>query len=344
MSNLIRQSFVSVQQAASLRPSKNTDKPYRKSGYKKKHRSRRIRLKRLRERVYLSHFLAVNGIQPEHIICGEDDGKEPDFTLIIDNQYIGIELTTLPRLRDRMGNKHLLLKRWYWKVRAKLSVTLFAKMKRICRHVTYLRYRQTLHHYHSYDSHHQHFSHYQQHFHHKRHQKTQHHYLASLARQNTSLRSTHKHKHKNNADNQNTTDTDYSETVITFPKARHHLFSRLSGYVHTVFASVFSRSYQPIDQTDKPLSFISQADMDAVMSKKAHKAQGYHRRRPLDALWLLVHADGEQPDVEMSLPAESSVPICHDSEYDEVWVTVYPKRLSYKVAAAYQVTTVSVAA
>lgn len=73
------------------------------------------------------------------------------------------------------------------------------------------------------------------------------------------------------------------------------------------------------------------------MGKKAHKAAGYHRRRPLDALWLLVHTDGKQPDMEMVLPFETSKPLHHDSQFDEVWITVYPKTLSYKVTPAYAV-------
>ncbi|WP_296404111.1 hypothetical protein [Psychrobacter sp.] len=75
-------------------------------------------VKRQKEWVYLSHFLAIQGLQPVHIISGKDDGNEPDFTLVFweDNQlvYIGIELTTLPRLRSQMSDSGLIAKRWYW--------------------------------------------------------------------------------------------------------------------------------------------------------------------------------------------------------------------------------------
>lgn len=75
-------------------------------------------IKRQREWVYLTHYLTIQGLDPVHIISGKDDGYEPDFTLVFweNNQlvYIGIELTTLPRLRTQMSEKGLIAKRWYW--------------------------------------------------------------------------------------------------------------------------------------------------------------------------------------------------------------------------------------
>lgn len=75
-------------------------------------------LKRLREWVYLTHFLAISKLHPTKTISGSDDGQEPDFTCIFlkDDKpyYVGIELTTLPRLRDRLGNDNLMARRWYW--------------------------------------------------------------------------------------------------------------------------------------------------------------------------------------------------------------------------------------
>lgn len=69
--------------------------------------SRQNQSKRQREWVYLSHYLMISGLNPLHIISGQDDGREPDFTLIFYQQrrlyYVGIELTTLPRLREQMG-------------------------------------------------------------------------------------------------------------------------------------------------------------------------------------------------------------------------------------------------
>lgn len=75
---------------------------------------RRRWLKRQREWLYLEHFLAVRQLQPQHIIEGQDDGHEPDFTLRLQGQWIGVELTTLPRLRDRIGSHQLRLRRGYW--------------------------------------------------------------------------------------------------------------------------------------------------------------------------------------------------------------------------------------
>lgn len=79
-------------------------------------------LKRQREWVYLAHFLALAQLHPLKTISGQDDGQEPDFTCVFAKQsggeyHIGIELTTLPRLRDRLGNDNLMLKRWYWQSR-----------------------------------------------------------------------------------------------------------------------------------------------------------------------------------------------------------------------------------
>lgn len=77
---------------------------------------RRIWLKRQRERIYLAHFLATLALDAEHIIEGQDDGREPDFTVRIDGQWIGIELTTLPRLRDGLGDHWLIARYCYWRL------------------------------------------------------------------------------------------------------------------------------------------------------------------------------------------------------------------------------------
>lgn len=77
---------------------------------------RRIWLKRQRERIYLAHFLATIALHAEQIIEGQDDGQEPDFTVRIDGQWIGIELTTLPRLREGLGDHWLIARHWYWRL------------------------------------------------------------------------------------------------------------------------------------------------------------------------------------------------------------------------------------
>jgi hypothetical protein len=74
----------------------------------------RRRQKRQRERIYLEHFLAVRQLQATQLIEGRDDGHEPDFSALIGGCWVGIELTTLPRLRDRLGNQWLRARRMYW--------------------------------------------------------------------------------------------------------------------------------------------------------------------------------------------------------------------------------------
>ena len=92
------------------------------------HFSQQRQSKRQREWVYLCHYLAITGLDPVHIISGLDDGQEPDFTLVFYWQqqfyYVGVELTTLPRLRDQMGDKGLITKRWYWQ-----SLLIMAKQQ-----------------------------------------------------------------------------------------------------------------------------------------------------------------------------------------------------------------------
>lgn len=80
--------------------------------------SRQNQLKRQREWIYLHHYLATTGLNPIYVISGSDDGREPDFTLVFYQDYrlyyVGVELTTLPKLRDYMGDEELISKRWYW--------------------------------------------------------------------------------------------------------------------------------------------------------------------------------------------------------------------------------------
>lgn len=448
MSNLIKQSCVNAQQTASLRDAKNSEtrqarsksvqlkksqvkktqtKHVQRNEYRNAHRnaqirntqtsraqtkksasSRRMQLKRLRERVYLSHFLAINGIQPEHIICGKDDGKEPDFTLVIDNQYIGIELTTLPRLRDRMGDKHLSLKRWYWKLRANVAGSSMTRVWRTGCRVTNKGLKTcqrvqngVFHHLHYYASwclravfglpvvysHHDHRTHHRhnhaqddqsQHSHYPdNHYPDNHHHNHHQSNYRNSQHSNHQNsqlnvKKKTQDNNHRIQEKPSAQPLITnrvirFPSKhintktvsltqtinRPNKTSRKRQIVGAHLMAVFVKKYLPLTSaftsalrlsqsvpTKKPRSFISQADIDAVMSKKAHKAAGYHRRRPLDALWLLVHTDSEQPAETLHLPI---VPLYHDSDYDDVWITVYPTTFSFKALKAAPAFKVAVA-
>ena len=88
---------------------------------KRRQRSRQQLLKRQREWVYLQHFLTVSGVAYDQIIDGQDDGHEPDFSLVYQDRIIGLELTTLPDLRDQLGERRLRLMRWYWRWLAPLD-------------------------------------------------------------------------------------------------------------------------------------------------------------------------------------------------------------------------------
>lgn len=196
--------------------------------------------KRQKEWIYLCHYIAISGLNPLHIISGQDDGHEPDFTLIFYQQsrlyYVGVELTTLPRLRDQMDDKGLIAKRWYWQ-----GLQIMAK-----------------------------------------------------------------HRQK-------------------IPS-----FQRFKWPVQSI--------YMPLDDYGQrlrklPYSIISQADIDAVMQKKAHKVPSYHDRRALDELWLLIHTDKYQPDSILTR-AKKPLGLCHASGFDQVQVTRYPSHKIINVIKA----------
>lgn len=211
--------------------------------------SRQNQIKRQREWVYLSHYLAIEGLDPVYIISGNDDGREPDFTLIFSKNreliYIGIELTTLPRLRDRMGEDDLIAKRWYWQG------------------------------------------------------------LQVMARQRIKTQ----------------------EGMRCYENGCYPNFERFKLPVKTL--------YMPTNQFLKrrkqvTLSRITQQDVNDVMSKKAHKVDGYHARRPLDELWLLVHTDKYQPDCILTEP-NPRVSLTHTSGFDQIHITRYPSHKVLKV-------------
>lgn len=192
--------------------------------------SRQNQTKRQKEWIYLCHYIAISGLNPLHIISGQDDGQEPDFTLIFYQHsrlyYVGIELTTLPRLRDQMGEEALIAKRWYWQ-----GLQVMAKQRQ-----------------------------------------------------------------------------------------KMPIYQRFKLPVKTI--------YMPSDDYNQrlaqlPHSIISQADIDAVMQKKAHKVVDYQTRRPLDELWLLVHTDKYQPESILT-SAKKPLALFHGSGFDQVQVTRYP--------------------
>lgn len=240
--------------------------------------SRQNQYKRQREWVYLCHYLAITGLDPIHIISGKDDGHEPDFTLVfeapfpaegtiddtpsqdspinkkatkpatkkvtdtpaqigssslepdvqpsaIQLYYVGVELTTLPRLRDQMGEKALIPKLWYWR---------------------------SLHE------------------------------MARLRGQ------------------------------VSFKPYRYERF-------YLPMATLYMPEKQFNARPTLP-SPVTQADIDAVLAKKAHKASAYRERRQLHALLLLIHTDKYQP--ESILVAEDA--LTHNSGFDQIVVTRYP--------------------
>ena len=200
--------------------------------------SRQNQSKRQKEWIYLCHYIAISGLNPLHIISGQDDGQEPDFTLIFYQQsrlyYVGVELTTLPRLRDQMGDKALIGKRWYWQ-----ALQVMAKQRQ--KMASYQRFKLPI-------------------------------------------------------------------QTIYMPSAE------------------YDRRWRQL-----PHSIISQDDINAVMQKKAHKVVGYHTRRPLDELWLLVHTDKYQPNSILT-SAKKPLVLYHTSGFDQVHVTRYPSHKIINVA------------
>lgn len=210
--------------------------------------SRQNQSKRQREWVYLSHYLMISGLNPLHIISGQDDGREPDFTLIFYQQrrlyYVGIELTTLPRLREQMGDTALIAKRWYWQ-----GWRVGAKQRQE--------------------------------------QKKQ------QVQGNSQIKAQTRNKR-------------FHMPVKVLNRPNYSLSKALR---------------QP------PHSRITQLDIEAAMQKKAHKVSAYHKRRPLDELWLLIHTDQYQCQYETNwllLPPNPTTPLTHSSDFDQVHITRYP--------------------
>lgn len=319
----------------------------------KKRSTKRMRYKRLKEQVYLAHFLAVNGIQPERIISGKDDGKEPDFTLVLHGKYIGVELTTLPRLRECMGNEHLVWRRIYWSVLRMLS----------------------LGHTKQYDPHHRHDS---------RHTPAN----IQLNQQQQSNQQHHKTKNTQPKQPKQLSSAHPPTLYVTTlyatalyattpcsprplsPKTQpthflHAFKKRLLALARFIEATIPpSQSYfvnpqsalslsslslssaqtvptqnihNPSHTTPASMSYITQQDIDAVMTKKADKVAAYHSRRPLDALWLLIHTNQnqqiqtQQKQTTLAMPRQHLV---HASDYDAVWLTTYPSKQAYQIQTA----------
>lgn len=247
-------------------PDKDTTRAFKMSA------SSQQRLKRQREWVYLTHFLALRQLHPIKTISGSDDGQEPDFTCVFQHKtrktpyYIGIELTTLPRLRDRLGNENLMLKRWYWQSRLQVCTG----------------------------------------------------FTPNVVDSDTALQASNNGKGANR------------QPLINFP-VRHTVGHRLQQgiaktmrWLPSAFFEDMTDEYLPID------SLITQADIDAVMQKKAHKIAAYQQKRPLDEVWLLVHTNASQENGVLAV--DTAQTLSHHSDFDQVFVTLYPSHQVLQLA------------
>ncbi len=222
-------------------------------------------LKRLREWVYLTHFLAMSKLHPTKTISGSDDGQEPDFTCIFlkNNQpyTVGIELTTLPRLRDRLGNDNLMARRWYWQTL--LQVNTHFKPTQI---------KQTL---------------------------TPFVHPFSTPNKREAVINPHETiGQKLSLGVQKT----IAKTMRWLPSA--------------FFTDMTDAVTLPID------SLVTQADLDAVMTKKAKKVASYQHKRPLDETWLLIHTNEQQENGVLRFLHDQT--FIHNSDFDQVFITFYP--------------------
>lgn len=221
-------------------------------------------LKRLREWVYLTHFLAISKLHPTKTISGSDDGQEPDFTCVFlkDNQpyKVGIELTTLPRLRDRLGNDNLMARRWYWQTLLQVN-TYFTPTHISGRLMPFVHPFSTAKN-------------------------------ASIIHPHTTLGQTF---------GQNLQRT-IAKTMRWLPSA--------------FFTDMAEAVTLPVD------SLVTQADIEAVMAKKAHKVASYQHKRPLDETWLLIHTNEQQENGVLRFLHDAV--FYHESDFDQVFLTFYP--------------------
>ena len=227
-------------------------------------------LKRQREWVYLTHFLASLQLLPQKTISVSDDGKEADFTCIfatnVDGKQgsyvVGIELTTLPRLRDRLGNDHLMLKRWYWQTQLQM-VSGFTPTQLHLKNGNYLSEQKINQH------------------------------IAVLPE---------------------------PSKLSNWLRAGQDIGLALGKkWLPSAYVSDITMAENlPVD------SVIDQQDIDAVMIKKASKADNYRQRRKLDELWLLIHTNEQQENGILALESEKS--LYYDSNFDRVFLTRYPNQ------------------
>lgn len=225
-------------------------------------------LKRLREWVYLTHFLAISKLHPTKTLSGSDDGQEPDFTCIFLKQgkpyTVGIELTTLPRLRDRLGNHSLMTRRWYWQTLLQVNT-----------HFKPTDFEQTLTPFLPKNS------------------------REPLAKPHQTLEQT------------------LSQTL------QHTIAKTMRWLPSAFFTDMADAVTLPVD------SLVTQADIDAVMAKKAHKVASYQHKRKLDETWLLIHTNEQQENGVLRFLHDQT--FSHDSEFDQVFLTFYPSDMMLQI-------------
>lgn len=226
-------------------------------------------LKRLREWVYLTHFLAISKLHPTKTISGTDDGQEPDFTCVFlknGKPYnVGIELTTLPRLRDRLGNDNLMARRWYWQTLLQIN-THFKP------------------------------SHFEQNF-------------VPFLPSSTS-------KNLNNTAQQAIVSPHKTLLQQASAGMQKTIAKTMRWLPSAFFTDMADAVTLPID------SLVTQADIEAVMAKKAHKVKAYRQKRHIDEIWLLIHTNEQQENGVLRFLHDQI--FGHGSEFDRVLMTFYP--------------------
>lgn len=230
-------------------------------------------LKRLREWVYLTHFLAISKLHPTKTISGSDDGQEPDFTCIFikNNQpyTVGIELTTLPRLRDRLGNDNLMARRWYWQTLLQVNT----------------------------------------------------HFTPTHVQANQALTPfIHPFSNANQPKTPSQGEAVLNPPVTLGQKVSQGMQKTIAKTMRWLPSAFFT------DMTDAvtlPIdSLVTQADLDAVMAKKAKKVASYQQKRRLDETWLLIHTNEQQENGVLRFLHDQR--FVHDSDFDQVLMTFYP--------------------
>lgn len=88
--------------------------------------------------------------------------------------------------------------------------------------------------------------------------------------------------------------------------------------------------FEPSKPRRPRVQAIEPVRIKQAIDKKRPKIVGYHRRRPLQQLWLLIHTDRDQPDVTLTLPQPIMRPSCG---FQRIFVSRYPDRCITELSA-----------